>query len=131
MSARFSGNKSINLVNRQGWQAACVSLGRTALLLLTLALLPTGAHAASPVSCAGAVMMGGAQLMCTHLDPTAPPQFCTFSWALATTANVTQVVDGSFLLPPGASNMQIYQGSGFSTALSQPIVMCQNKAPDK
>jgi hypothetical protein len=76
-------------------------------------------------------MMGGAQLMCTHLDPTAPPQLCTFSWALATTANVTQVVDGSFLLAPGASNMQIYQGSGFSTALSQPIVMCQNKAPDK
>lgn len=107
-----------------------VVCGAAALLALAAFLATAGpSRAASPVSCAGAVMMGAAQLMCSHVDPQAPPQLCTYSWTLATTANVTQVVDGSFLLQPGVTNMQVYQGSGFNVALSQPIVLCQEKAP--
>jgi hypothetical protein len=79
------------------------------------------------VSCGGAALLGGAQLLCSHLDPREPPQLCTFSWALATPANQTQIVEGSFLLPPGASNVQVYQGAGFVHAMSGPIVLCQGK----
>ena len=35
------------------------------------------------------------------------------------------VVQGSFLLTPGLSNATVYQGTGFSSALSSPIVLCQ------
>jgi hypothetical protein len=42
-------------------------------------------------------------------------------------ANDTQVVSGTFLLPPGASNVTVYQGIGFAHAQSDPIVMCQGK----
>jgi hypothetical protein len=66
-------------------------------------------------------------LLCSHVDPRAPAQMCTFSWALATAANQTQVVEGSFLLAPGASNVQVYQGSGFARAVSEPIVLCQGR----
>ncbi len=79
------------------------------------------------VSCGGAALLGGAQLLCSHVDPKEPPQLCTFSWALATAANQTQVVQGSFLLPPGASNIEVYQGAGFAHAMSGPIVLCQGK----
>lgn len=79
------------------------------------------------VSCGGAALLGGAQLLCSHLDPREPPQLCTFSWALATSANQTQVVEGSFLLPPGVSNVEVYQGAGFVHAMSNPIVLCQGK----
>ena len=79
------------------------------------------------VSCGGAALMGGAQLLCSHLDPREPPQLCTFSWALATPANQTQVIQGSFLLPPGVSNFQVYEGGGFTHAMSGPIVLCQGK----
>ena len=79
------------------------------------------------VSCGGAVLLGGAQLLCSHVDPSAPPQICTYSWALATPANQTQIVEGSFLIPPGTSNLMVYQGSGFVRALSEPIVLCQGK----
>ena len=96
-------------------------------LLLSGALMPAGASAASAVSCGGAAMQGGAQLQCSHVDPSKPAQFCTFSWALATIANQTQVVQGSFLLQPGTANVQVYQGSGFTHAMSGPIVMCQCK----
>ena len=48
-------------------------------------------------------------------------------WALATPANQIQVVNGSFLLPPGSSNVQVYEASGFARASSEPIVMCQGK----
>ena len=85
--------------------------------------------AKSAVSCGGAALIGGAQLLCSHVDPKAPAQLCTFSWALATTANQTQVVSGSFLLPPGVSNFQVYEGSGFTHAMSGPIVLCQGKRP--
>jgi hypothetical protein len=72
-------------------------------------------------------MLGGAQLACSHVDPRAPAQFCTFSWALVDSANTSRVVEGSFLLPPGAANATVYQGSGFTAALSQPIVLCQGR----
>ncbi|MER9841947.1 hypothetical protein NKJ59_11975 [Mesorhizobium australicum] len=54
-----------------------------------------------------------------------PPQFCTFSWDLHTMAGDQKVAGGSFMLPPGASNVQVYQGSGFDSALSNPIVICR------
>ena len=79
------------------------------------------------VSCGGAALLGGAQLMCSHIDPREPAQICTFRWALATPANQTQIVQGSFLLPPGASNVQVYQAAGFAHAMSEPIVLCQGK----
>jgi hypothetical protein len=85
--------------------------------------------AKSAVSCGGAALIGGAQLLCSHVDPKAPAQLCTFSWALATAANQTQVVSGSFLLAPGVSNFQVYEGSGFTHAMSGPIVLCQGKRP--
>jgi hypothetical protein len=79
------------------------------------------------VSCGGAALLGGVQLLCSHVDPTAPAQVCSYSWALATPANQTQIVQGTFLIPPGTSNLMVYQGSGFSRALSEPIVLCQGK----
>ena len=84
-------------------------------------------RAAGAVSCGGAAMMGGAQLSCSHVDPKAPAQFCTFSWDLMTSENTQQVVQGSFMLTPGASNVMVYQGSGFTSALSNPIVLCQGR----
>jgi hypothetical protein len=98
-----------------------------ALVLTTFLAGP--ALAKSAVNCGGAALIGGAQLLCSHVDPKAPAQLCTFSWALATTANQTQVVSGSFLLPPGVSNFQVYAGSGFTHAMSGPIVICQGKRP--
>lgn len=87
--------------------------------------LAGAASAAQAVSCGGAALLNGAQLLCSQLNPKAPAQMCTFSWALATADNQTQVVQGSFLLPPGASNMQVYEGFGFQRAMSGPIVLCQ------
>lgn len=86
---------------------------------------PGIAVAKEAVSCGGAAMLGGAQLNCSHVEPAAPPQFCTFSWALHTMAGDQKVVEGTFLLPPGAANVTIYQGSGFDSALSNPIVICR------
>ena len=93
------------------------------LALLTGYVFPAAAKEA--VSCGGAAMLGGAQLNCSHVQPKAPPQFCTYSWALHTPTGDEKIVDGSFLLPPGASNVQVYQGSGFDSALSNPIVICR------
>jgi len=90
-----------------------------------LLVYPGIAFANEAVSCGGAAMLGGAQLNCSHVKPAAPPQFCTFSWDLHTTAGDQKVVEGSFLLPPGASNVTVYQGSGFDSALSNPIVICR------
>ncbi|MBZ9755392.1 hypothetical protein LB524_08850 [Mesorhizobium sp. ESP6-5] len=86
---------------------------------------PGAAAAKDAVSCGGAAMLGGAQLNCSHVETKAPPQFCTFSWDLHTMAGDQKVVEGSFMLPPGASNVQVYQGSGFDSALSNPIVICR------
>ena len=82
------------------------------------------AGAASPVSCGGAAMQGAGpqDKVVRELK-----ELCNFSWALITTANVSRIVEGSFLLPPGAANLQVYQGAGFSSAASQPIVMCQGR----
>jgi hypothetical protein len=100
----------------------------TGVVASVLAIAPIVEASARPaVSCGGAALLGGAQLLCSHVDPKAPVQSCTFSWALATAANQTQVVSGSFLLAPGASNVQVYQGAGFIHAMSGPIVLCQGK----
>jgi hypothetical protein len=85
------------------------------------------AAAQTVVSCGGAVAAGGAELLCSHVNPRAPAQLCTYSWALSTPANQIQIVDGDFLLPPGSSNVQVYQGAGFARATSEPIVICQGK----
>jgi hypothetical protein len=102
--------------------------------LLTVCLpvhLASPASAAPIVSCAGAALVGGAQLLCSHTDPRGTAQLCTYSWSLATMSNATQVVSGTFLLPPGSNNVTVYQGSGFSHAMSNPIVMCQGKRKQK
>jgi hypothetical protein len=101
-----------------------------ALVVIVLGLQVTTARpaaAATPAVCAGAAMMGGAQLMCSLPAP-APAQLCTYSWALMTTDGQPKVVNGSFLLPPGVTNMQIYQAFGFNSELSAPIVICNQKA---
>jgi len=95
----------------------------TILAILTGYAFPAAAKDA--VSCGGAAMLGGAQLNCSHVQAKAPPQFCTFSWALHTMTGEQKIVEGSFSLPPGASNVQVYQGSGFDSALSNPIVICR------
>jgi hypothetical protein len=79
------------------------------------------------VSCGGAAMLGGAQINCTHLDAKKPSQLCNFSWALLMPNNVPQVVTGSFLLPRGANNAIVYQGTGFTGSLSEPIILCQSQ----
>ena len=83
------------------------------------------AAAKEAVSCGGAAMLGGAQLNCSHVEPKAPPQFCSFSWALHMATGDQKVVEGSFLLPPGAANVQVYQGAGFDRSMSDPIVICR------
>ncbi len=103
---------------RIAFAAMTIALGFSAL---------TPASARTIVQCAGAAMAGGAQLVCNHLGPTAPAQLCTYSWALATMDNVTQVVTGTTLVPPGANNMTVYQSAGFAHAMGEPIVMCQGK----
>jgi hypothetical protein len=98
------------------------------LFLAFFALGGSPARAAGPVVvCGGAAMQGGAQLLCSHTDPDKPTQFCTFSWDLMTTDNRSQIVQGSFLIPPGTANAQEYQGAGFSTAIGEPIVICRGK----
>lgn len=64
---------------------------------------------------------------CSHLLPKAPEQFCTYSWTLLTIGGDVSTVEGSFLLTPGTSNATIYQGAGFTSALTSPIVMCQGR----
>jgi hypothetical protein len=105
------------------------SLGRvgSAACALSSLLLAGPAFGKQIVSCGGAVLLTGAQLLCSHVDPSAPAQICTYSWAMATPANQTQIVEGSFLIAPGTSNLMVYQGGGFARALSEPIVLCQGK----
>jgi hypothetical protein len=96
--------------------------------VVVLNTLSMGAAAAAPaVSCGGAAMMGGAELMCSHVDPDAPPQLCTFSWTLMTTDKKSEIVQGSFLIAPGATNVAVYQGGGFDSQVAAPIVLCQGK----
>jgi hypothetical protein len=107
---------------RMKWRLALGALGVGA-----LAGVSHPAAAKPAVNCAGAVLAGGAELLCSHVLPQAPTQLCTYSWALATSANQIKVVNGSFLLPPGSSNVDVYQASGYARASSEPIVMCQGK----
>lgn len=88
-------------------------------------LLPAAAVAAQPFACGGAALAGGAQLLCSHTDPKAPAQSCNFSWALETTEDEVQVVEGTFLLAPGSSNLVVYQGFGFESPLANPIIVCE------
>jgi hypothetical protein len=98
------------------------------LIIVCLAVLPGApALARAPFSCAGMAVAGGAELLCSHTDPDAPAQTCTFSWTLMTTANQQSVISGSFVLPTGVMNSDVYQGSGFAYALSTPIVLCQGR----
>ena len=90
-------------------------------------IIPTTVEAAAPYACGGAALAGGAQLLCSHIDPAAPPQSCSFSWALMTTGNTTSVVQGTLLLEPGTSNAVVYQGFGFNSALASSIVICEGQ----
>ena len=100
--------------------------GRAA-LALGLAALPGAVALAAPFSCAGMAAAGGAELLCSHADPEAPAQFCTFGWTLMTLGSGQSVVSGSFTLPTGVSNSVVYQGSGIAYALTSPIVLCQGR----
>jgi hypothetical protein len=111
---------------RDGGCRGRAGVARTALCWFALASV-NAARADTVASCGGFAMLGGAQINCSHVQPTAPAQVCTFSWALMTTGNTLSTVQGSFLLPPGANNMTVYQGSGFNAALSNPIVLCQGR----
>jgi hypothetical protein len=95
--------------------------------IVGLAGCPSTASAEHAVDCGGVVMLGAAQLNCSHIEPKASAQFCTFSWSLDPPNGDLRVVEGSFLISPGASNVMVYQGSGFDSALSNPIVVCRGK----
>lgn len=103
---------------RLAWRLAAAGIG-----LIVIA----PASARTPVACAGAVLAGAAQLLCSEADPTVPPQFCTFKWELATLANEAQGVQGAFTIPAGAVNLQVFEGTGFARAMSPPIVLCQGR----
>jgi hypothetical protein len=93
--------------------------------LLAAGILPGKALAADPVHCGGTAMLGAATLMCSHVAPKAPPQLCDFEWSLLSSSGGPQTVGGSFMLPPGATNVQVYQAGGFTRALAPPIVLCR------
>ena len=100
------------------------TFGVVALLLATSAQ-PVSARAA--FSCGGFAQLGGAQLLCSHTDPAAPTQTCTFSWTLVATSGAPSVVQGSFILTPGLTNFTAYQGTGYTYALATPVVLCQSR----
>ena len=100
---------------------------RSSLTVLVLMTAATPVLAAAPFSCGGFAMLGGAQLICSHTDPTAPAQICTYSWSLAGPNGTLNVVQGSFLLTPGLTNATVYQGSGASYELSPPVILCQGR----
>ena len=100
-----------------GWMAGGVGLAR----------IPGNLLAREPFTCAGAAMAGGAELLCSHTDPAAPAQTCSFSWTLMTSTNQQSVVSGSFVLPTGVQNSIVYQASGYGYALSMPVVLCQGR----
>ena len=94
---------------------------------MAVVLLPGPAAAGAAFSCGGFAQLGGAQLICSHVDPAASTQICTYSWTLAGAGGSPSVVQGSFMLVPGQSNVTVYQGSGYSYALSTPVVLCQGR----
>jgi hypothetical protein len=94
-------------------------------LILALTALPGPALAGPAFSCGGFAQLGGAQLLCSHIDPEAPTQICTYSWTLAATTGQPSVVQGSFMLSPGQANVTVYQGNGYAYPLGTPVVLCQ------
>ena len=98
-----------------------------AALMAAMAAVPGVALAGAPFSCGGFAQLGGAQLLCSHVDPAAPTQICTFSWTLAGAGGSPSVVQGSFMLAPGQQNVTVYQGTGFANALATPVVLCQGR----
>jgi hypothetical protein len=106
---------------------APTNMRRCLAALVATLLVPATAFAAQPYACGGAALAGGAQLLCSHIDPKAPAQSCNFSWSLMTTDDVPQVVSGTFLLVPGSSNVVVYQGFGFESPLANPIIVCEGK----
>lgn len=101
---------------------------KTRILALAMAMLWAGPSIAGPAfSCGGFALLGGAQLLCSHVDPDASAQTCTFSWSLLTSEGKVNVVTGSFLLPVGVQNETVYQGSGFNGTLTGPVVLCQGR----
>jgi hypothetical protein len=95
---------------------------------LAIALFGAPAALAGPAfTCGGSAMLGGAQLLCSQTDPVGPAQVCTFSWTLMSPSIGQTVVSGSFLLMPGLTNAIVYQGNGYSYALSNPVVLCQSR----
>ena len=99
----------------------------SAVFVLCLALQTAPALARASFSCAGAAFAGGAELLCSHTDPAAPTQMCTFSWTLVTSSGAPSVVQGSFVLTPGLTNFTAYQGTGYTYALATPVVLCQGR----
>ena len=97
------------------------------LALGVLALSSGVARAESPFRCVGFAQAGAAEILCSHTDPEAPPQTCSFSWTLMAAANQPSVVSGSFLLVRGVTNSVVYQGSGFAYPLASPVVLCQGR----
>ena len=98
-----------------------------AVTVLVAVGLPGPALAGAPFSCGGFAQLGGAQLLCSHVDPTASTQICTYSWTLAGAGGSPSVVQGTFTLVPGQSNVTVYQGNGFGYALGTPVVLCQGR----
>ena len=95
--------------------------------LVALSLAPGAARAGPAFSCGGFAQLGGAQLLCSHVDPAAPTQVCTYSWTLTATGGSPSVVQGSFMLTRGQQNVTVYQGNGFADALAPPVVLCQGR----
>ena len=92
--------------------------------LCVAALVATPACARPAFSCAGFALLGGAQLVCSHVDPEAPPQTCNFSWSLLS-GNGQSIVTGAFVLAPGVTNATVFQGTGYTATLANPVVLCQ------
>ncbi len=123
MLVKVSSTRVGRVVGRRG-----TGLGGAASLGAVLLAGVVHPAAAGPAfSCGGFAMAGGAELFCSHVDPKAPAQSCSWSWTLLTTANAPSVVNGSFLLVPGVQNDMVYEGFGFNAPLSPPVVLCQGR----
>ena len=99
----------------------------TAALLAALAPAPA---LAAPFSCGSFAQAGAAEILCSHTEPAAPAQVCTYSWTLTGAAGGPAVVQGSFLLSPGQQNLVVYQGTSAGPALGPPVVLCQGRRAD-
>ena len=97
-------------------------------LALLLCFASGPAAAAAAFSCSGVVQAGAAELFCSHTDPAAAAQICTYSWTLAPASGGASVIQGSFMLVSGQQNVAVYQGAGFNAALGMPVVMCRGLA---